>query len=594
MLQDEKQRIGDYEVLGVLGAGGMGRVYKVRHTISDRIEALKVLLPDLAGRQELADRFLREIKLVASLNHPNIASLCTAMTIDNQLIMVMEYVDGCTISELLEQGALPIPNALDYLDQVLAALSYAHSKGIVHRDIKPANMMLTPAGAVKLMDFGIARVGTERALTLTGTTLGSVDYMSPEQILGKHVDLRTDLYSVGVSLYEMVTGQRPFRATSDFELMAAHVKELPKSPIEIKGWLPASLNGIIMRSIAKAPEDRFQSAQEFRQALSMVDASSTAQQRSATLVERPGFMDVPQIPAQQSRFTEQSRFPDRPATMVEAPGAAYRPATIVESRPQTMVLRESQGGRGMTQVSGAAPVYAPVNGQIVARKNGFAASKALKLGGGAVLAICVIGVPAALIARHESANSGSTSKASVAPPSPVPPQPAGATSGAAPPVVAGPPRNSTAPRPAPAAPAAAAGLRGQPPRNVAAAHAPPAPTVGAAANVSVAAAAPAPTAPAAPAPLSADAKAKLDELEPRVDQLEARAASVNNSLNTMQKSMQHDGLSLRVDIASKQASMNINLGKTKQAFAQHDPDRTGRFAALTEADLSQLEAFLGR
>ena len=589
MLQDGTQRIGDYEVLGVLGAGGMGRVYKVRHTISDRIEALKVLLPDLAGRQELAGRFLREIKLVASLNHPNIASLCTAMTIDNQLIMVMEFVDGSTISELLETGALPIPKALDYLDQVLGALAYAHSKGIVHRDIKPANMMLTPAGTVKLMDFGIARSGTERALTQTGTTLGSLDYMSPEQILGQHVDLRTDLYSVGVSLYEMVTGQRPFRATSDFELMAAHIKEMPKSPIEIKSWLPASLNAIIMRSIAKAPEDRFQSAEEFRQALSMVDASAAVPGRSATVVERPGFVDVPET------APERPRFQDRPATIVEAPGSSYRPAANLESRPQTIVLRDSQGGRGMTQVSGATPVYAPVAGQLVTRKNGGGRSKALKLGGGAVLAACVIGVPATLIARHESANSGS-SKTAPGPSAPVPAPVSGngSSNGAIPPAPVGPPRNSVPP-PMPAMPGGATGGRGQPPRSLTAAPlATPKLQGSAAVNVSVAAAGPAPTAPAAPPAISAETKAKLDELEPRVDQLDARAASVNNSLNTMQKSMQRDGLSMRGDIASKQVSMNLNLGKTKQAFAQHDPDRTGRFAGLTEADLSQLEAFLGR
>src|SRR6187402_3547033 len=159
------QRIGDYEVLGILGAGGMGRVYRVRNVVSDRIEAMKILLPDLAGRKELADRFLREIKLVASLSHPNIATLCTAMEIDNQLIMVMEFVEGTTLTQRLEAGPLPLDEALNYTIQTLSALGYAHGKGIVHRDIKPSNMMLTPAGIVKLMDFGIARIDAEQALT---------------------------------------------------------------------------------------------------------------------------------------------------------------------------------------------------------------------------------------------------------------------------------------------------------------------------------------------------------------------------------------------------------------------------------------------
>src|SRR5271170_5154633 len=188
---EASQRIGDYEILGVLGAGGMGKVYRVRNVISDRVEAMKVLLPDLAGRQELADRFLREIKLLASLNHPNIATLCTALTIDNQLVMIMEYVEGVTLDELLDQGRLSFEDGTNYIDQALAALSYAHQKGIIHRDIKPANMMLTPDRVVKVMDFGIARSSVEQGLTQTGTTLGSVNYMSPEQITGKAVDARS-------------------------------------------------------------------------------------------------------------------------------------------------------------------------------------------------------------------------------------------------------------------------------------------------------------------------------------------------------------------------------------------------------------------
>src|SRR5271156_1447374 len=198
------QRIGDYEVLGVLGAGGMGKVYKVRNVISDRIEAMKVLLANLAVQKELADRFLREIKLLASLNHPNIAALNTALTLDNQLVMMMEYVDGVTLASRLQQGPIAPSDAINYSDQLLGALGYAHKLNVVHRDIKPANMMLTPQGVVKLMDFGIARPGKEAmAMTVTNTTLGSLNYMAPEQVKGEIADARSDLYSFGVSLYEM-------------------------------------------------------------------------------------------------------------------------------------------------------------------------------------------------------------------------------------------------------------------------------------------------------------------------------------------------------------------------------------------------------
>src|SRR5215813_2828553 len=142
-LQIDSQ-IGDYQVVGILGAGGMGKVYKVRNVISDRVEALKVLLPDLVNDPDLADRFLREIKVQASLEHPNIAALHTAVRVDNQLLMLMEMVEGVTLEQQLKQGPLPMDEAVHYIMQVLSALDYAHAQGVIHRDIKPANMMLTP------------------------------------------------------------------------------------------------------------------------------------------------------------------------------------------------------------------------------------------------------------------------------------------------------------------------------------------------------------------------------------------------------------------------------------------------------------------
>ena len=275
------QKLGDYEILGILGAGGMGKVYKVRNTISDRVEAMKILLPDLAGQKDLADRFLREIKVLASLHHPNIASLRTALTLDNQLVMIMEFVDGVTLSSRLHQGAIPPALAVKYIDQVLDALSYAHKQNIIHRDIKPANMMLTADGTVKLMDFGIARSASDRSLTMTGTTLGSLNYMPPEQVKGDPADNRSDLYSLGVSLYEMVTGQLPFTAESNYAMMAAHLQEVPKPPIVLRPGIPQTLNQIIVMALAKDPGQRFQSADAFRGALKSVPAQGAATQAGA-------------------------------------------------------------------------------------------------------------------------------------------------------------------------------------------------------------------------------------------------------------------------------------------------------------------------
>ena len=267
---DIGQRLGDYEILGVLGAGGMGKVYKVRNVISDRIEAMKVLLANLAVQKELADRFLREIKLLASLDHPNIAALRTALTLDNQLVMIMEYVEGVTLASRLLQGAIPPADAVNYTGQVLGALSYAHRLNVIHRDVKPANMMLTPQGVVKLMDFGIARPNDKASMTITGTTLGSLNYMSPEQVKGEPVDARSDLYSLGVSLYEMVTGKLPFRGPSDYSLMAAHLQEPPQPPIALRPDLPKGLSDIILMAMAKGSKDRFQSAETFQNALNSV------------------------------------------------------------------------------------------------------------------------------------------------------------------------------------------------------------------------------------------------------------------------------------------------------------------------------------
>ena len=274
-------RKGDYLILGTLGAGGMGKVYKVRNTLSDRVEAMKVLLPDLSDQKDLADRFLREIKVLASLHHPNIAELRTALTIDNQLIMIMEYVEGSTLASRLLQSPVRYADALSYFDQALAALGCAHAHNIVHRDIKPANIMLTPQGIVKLMDFGIARSGTDHGLTMTGTTLGSVAYMSPEQVRCEPLDGRSDLYSVGVSLYETITGQRPYVSENNFEIMQAHLQIPPTPPIDLKPDIPLTLSELILMAMAKDPAHRFQTAEALRAALAQRRAAVRTSHRNS-------------------------------------------------------------------------------------------------------------------------------------------------------------------------------------------------------------------------------------------------------------------------------------------------------------------------
>lgn len=293
MALEQGQRVGDYEVLSLLGSGGMGRVYRVRNIISDRQEAMKVLLPDYASEPELAARFVSEIRTVAGLEHPNIAQLRTAFQFQNQLVMVMEFVEGVTLESLGASQRIPVENVLEYAAQVLSALSYAHGRGVTHRDIKPANIMITSHGLAKLMDFGIAKSTQDMQLTRPGTTMGSIYYMSPEQVRGGTVDARSDVYSLGVTLYEMLTGRRPFQADTSFSVLNAHLKEAPVPPIQINPALPAALNQIILRAMAKEPADRFQSADEMRNAIRNMQqpapevAPATAVEWSAVPVATP-------------------------------------------------------------------------------------------------------------------------------------------------------------------------------------------------------------------------------------------------------------------------------------------------------------------
>jgi len=538
---EANQRIGDYEILGVLGSGGMGKVYRVRNVISDRVEAMKVLLPDLAGRQELAARFLREIKLLASLNHPNIATLCTALTIDNQLVMIMEYVEGVTLDELLGQGRLSVEDGTNYIAQALAALSYAHQKGVIHRDIKPANMMLAAGQVVKLMDFGIARSAAERSMTQTGTTLGSVNYMSPEQITGQPVDARSDVYSTGISLYEVVTGQRPFSAPSDYELMAMHVKESPKPPMELRPWLPSSLNEIILTAIAKDPSDRFQSADEFRGALLNAQGSST---------------ETGSLPSV------------RAATMVEVSRPSLVPLPAAAVRDRTQVATRGSSGAQVAQSVALANRPPAASG----RRNVYIAA-------GAVLALAGIGAPAVYLTNHHASTTTSST-----PPADNSGAPNGGATAASPHTAALKPAVNAPPPPPPTATVA---MKAQ----LAVATPPPVPQPRA--QYTPPPANPTPGPPPATT-LTPELQKQLDTLELRIDNDSSQASAVNNSLNTMQSQMQKDGMSLRGDVASQQSSMNLNLSKAQKALEAHDADRADRFAGLAEADIGQLKKFLGR
>ncbi len=267
------QIVGDYEIVGILGAGGMGAVYRVQNLISDRVEAMKVLLDHEDAT--FGERFLREIKIQASLSHPNIASLYAATWIQNQLLMFMELVEGVTLEKRLKQGRIEMWRGVDYVRQVLLALVYAHGRGVVHRDIKPANIMVTPADEVKLTDFGIASTSMTQRLTMSGNVVGSLPYMAPEQIQGGAPDPLWDIYAMGIVLYQTITGRYPFEADTDYGLIAAHIHQPVKAPVEIDPEIPVALSRVAVAALAKNPHERIHSAAEFVASLDAARAGVT-------------------------------------------------------------------------------------------------------------------------------------------------------------------------------------------------------------------------------------------------------------------------------------------------------------------------------
>jgi serine/threonine protein kinase len=578
------QRIGDYQILNELGSGGMGRVYRVRNVISDRIEAMKILLPDLAGRQELAARFLREIKLMAALNHPNIAALRTAFTFENQLVMIMEYVEGKTVASILEHGPIPPADAVNYIEQVLSALSYAHQQHVIHRDIKPANMMLTPQGVIKLMDFGIARAGDEHTLTMTGTTLGSLGYMSPEQVKGEATDARSDLYSVGVSLYEMLTGQRPFRAESDYSIMTAHVKEMPKPLTDLEPGLPTALNDIIFMAIAKDPNKRFQSADAFRNALSTVKlapaaapAAQPVQHSEATTVD---------IPAPAAAAPVVAVAPPPTPTPMPPPVSAPAPAKVVAPPTPPMPVpppQTSTGHRGLYMTLGALIVLAglAIAGVYLPRHRKTSAA--------------VLKPESSISETPNTTAKNETPQAPASAPSSAQPEqlnPTSAAGQASPMSEAGqaslaqthPAEAPAAAAPANTQPAQLGSLAGKP----AAAH-----LAKPSATKSALPALPAGIAAAVDSQKIQDDSAELDELEQQVDQLSNRAAAVNSSLDRLQQEQSAAGYGLRGDIVSRQASMKTNLSRAQDAVERGDVERAKKYVKQAESDVEVLERFLG-
>ncbi|TMK78566.1 MAG: Stk1 family PASTA domain-containing Ser/Thr kinase, partial [Actinobacteria bacterium] len=257
-----------YELRDQLGAGGMAEVFLGKDRVLGRTVAVKTLLAQYGGDPHFIERFRLEAQHAAALNHPNIVSVYDTGSDDGTHYIVMEYVEGKTLRDIIrEEGPLLPERVAEIGADVCAGLAFAHSHGIVHRDIKPANIMVTTAGGVKVADFGIARAVSGDTVTQTAMVLGTAQYFSPEQAQSAPVDARSDIYSLGVVLYEMLTRQVPFTGSSPVAIAYKHVKEAPVLPSRLNPDVPPALEAIVMKAMAKNPDNRYQSAQEMREDL---------------------------------------------------------------------------------------------------------------------------------------------------------------------------------------------------------------------------------------------------------------------------------------------------------------------------------------
>ena len=258
-----KRLDGRYEIKEIIGVGGMAVVYKAFDNQENRVVAVKILKEEFISNEEFVRRFKNESKAIAMLSHPNIVKVYDVSFGDLIQYIVMEYIDGITLKEYIErEGSLRWKDAVHFTIQILKGLQHAHDKGIVHRDVKPQNIMVLPDGTIKVTDFGIARFARSEQRTITDKAIGSVHYISPEQARGERTDEKTDIYSVGVILYEMLTGRLPFQAESAVSVAIMQLQREPQLPTEINGSIPLGLEQITMHAMQKNPERRYQSASE--------------------------------------------------------------------------------------------------------------------------------------------------------------------------------------------------------------------------------------------------------------------------------------------------------------------------------------------
>src|SRR3954451_15626649 len=317
-----------YFVTRKLCSGGMADVYLAEDQELGRRVALKLLNDRHANDEQFVERFRREAQSAAGLNHPNIVSIFDRGQAEGTYYIAMEYLDGRTLKELLvRNGPTPVPIAIDYARQILSALSFAHRNGIVHRDIKPHNIVVGTDGRLKVTDFGIARSGASQ-MTEAGSIVGTAQYLSPEQARGAPVDARSDLYSLGIVLYEMLTGKVPFTGDAPVEIAMKHLSAVPEPPSKLRPDVPHDLDAVVLRALAKDPDQRYGSAEE-------MDADLARVARGVAVSREPEDAMTQVLPGAGNATA---------ATMITRPRAVTAPPVY---RPQNAYYEETPGRRSV-------------------------------------------------------------------------------------------------------------------------------------------------------------------------------------------------------------------------------------------------------
>lgn len=330
------QQVGDYRITDLLGEGGMGMVYRAVHTVVGQVVAVKSLHPTLISNDSVRKRFEREAQALARLNHPNIVRLLSYITSADGCYIIMEFTEGETIEDkLARDGLVPCSTCLPWFVKVLEALSFAHDQGVVHRDIKPSNIIIGRDGSVKLLDFGTAKLVDAKGLTRQGMTLGTFIYMSPEQILGRKLDHRSDQYSLAVTVYETTTGKLPFYDESEAELVKQIVKAPPDPPSQHGHDITPTVDAVLLKALAKVPTERFADASAMQNAL----LGKTPAPPPEELYSARGVSDTARsLPPAESLITPPQ--PKRPGKIPEDEGKA-------QSTPQSPTPEPASSNRGL-------------------------------------------------------------------------------------------------------------------------------------------------------------------------------------------------------------------------------------------------------